>query len=277
MQKASSIIVLSLLATGAAAALILNNIVSDDGNAAATSSHFDSSVATQERLLALEAAVSEERQARQLLEDELLALYAQINELEAFREDERLARNENSEGRNGAVSTQAIQLAESGSRNRNRTGNRREDMMAAGLSPERADYILRRESELRYEMMQAYYEARNSGEDLDARMMHPESMLRADIGDADYEKYLEAIGRSTSVNISSVMAASPAESAGLQPGDQIVGYDGERVYHTGELMERTMAPGEGDVVVDIVRDGATMQIVLPRGPIGVETGRFRGR
>ena len=234
-------------------------------------------MATQERLLALEAAVSEERQARQLLEDELLALYAQINELEAFREDESLARSENSEGRNGAVSTQAIQLAESGNRNRNRNENRREDMMAAGLSPERADYILRRESELRYEMMQAYYEARNSGESLDRASMHPESMLRADIGDADYEKYLESIGRSTSVNISSVMAASPAESAGLQPGDQIVGYDGERVYHTGELMERTMAPGEGDVVVDIVRDGATMQIVLPRGPIGVETGRFRGR
>jgi hypothetical protein len=35
--------------------------------------------------------------------------------------------------------------------------------------------------------------------------------------------------------------------------------------------------GEGTVVVDVLRDGAPMQIVLPRGPIGVEIGRGRGR
>ena len=73
------------------------------------------------------------------------------------------------------------------------------------------------------------------------------------------------------------MAASPAERAGLQPGDQIVSYDGERVFSTFELMQHTMASGDGDVVVDVLRNGATMQIVLPRGPIGVEIGRFRGR
>jgi hypothetical protein len=46
-----------------------------------------------------------------------------------------------------------------------------------------------------------------------------------------------------------------------------------------ELTQQTMQgePGES-VVVDIVRDGAPMQIVLPRGPIGVATRRFsRGR
>ena len=73
------------------------------------------------------------------------------------------------------------------------------------------------------------------------------------------------------------MASSPAERAGLQPGDQIVGYDGDRVFSTSDLMQRTMSPGSGDVVVDVVRDGVQMQVVLPRGPIGVETGRFRRR
>ena len=62
-----------------------------------------------------------------------------------------------------------------------------------------------------------------------------------------------------------------------QPGDQIVSYDGERVFSTSDLMQRTMAPGSGDVVVDVVRDGVQMQVVLPRGPIGVESGRIRRR
>ena len=38
-----------------------------------------------------------------------------------------------------------------------------------------------------------------------------------------------------------------------------------------------MTGGDGNVVVDVMRDGSPMQIVVPRGPIGVEIGRFRGR
>jgi S1-C subfamily serine protease len=107
--------------------------------------------------------------------------------------------------------------------------------------------------------------------------MNPDAKLREEIGDSDYEKYLLANNRSTSVGVANVMASSPAERAGLQAGDEIVGYDGERIFSTTELMQRTMAEGDGDVVVDVVRDGSSMQIVLPRGPIGVETGRFRRR
>jgi len=42
-------------------------------------------------------------------------------------------------------------------------------------------------------------------------------------------------------------------------------------------VQQTMAKGTGNVVVDVVRDGSPLQIVVPRGPIGVEIGRFRGR
>lgn len=89
--------------------------------------------------------------------------------------------------------------------------------------------------------------------------------------------YLRANGRPTSVGISDVMASSPGERAGLLSGDEIVGYDGDRVFSSFELMQLTMAGGEGNVVIDVVRDGSPMQIVVPRGPIGVEIGRFRGR
>ena len=102
-------------------------------------------------------------------------------------------------------------------------------------------------------------------------------MLRAEIGDTEYEMYLEANGRPTSVGISTVMASSPGERAGLQPGDEIVSYNGQRIFSTSELLQQTMTGGEGNVVVDVMRDGAPMQLVLPRGPIGVEIGRNRGR
>ena len=132
---------------------------------------------------------------------------------------------------------------------------------------------------MRYEQMQAVYQARNSGEPLDPlnRNFNADAMLRDEIGDAEYEQYLEANNRSTSVGISNVMASSPGERAGLQAGDEIVGYDGQRVFSTSELMQHTMASGDGSVVIDVMRNGSQMQIVVPRGPIGVEIGRFRGR
>lgn len=279
MQKVSTAMVVSLLVAGAAAALVIRSIPSDAESAvpAATTTHFDATADINERLLALENAVSEERQARQLLEEELLVLYAELDRLESER-DLGDATDELESSRQARASTQAAGTARRrGTDDDDNQGERRNAMIAAGLSPQRADHILKRESEMRFEMMQAYYEARNSGESFDRFSMSPDALLRADIGDADYEKYLQANGRSTTVGVAGVMAASPAERAGLQPGDEIVGYDGERVFSTGDLMQRTMASGEGDVVVDVVRNGTTMQVVLPRGPIGVETGRFRGR
>ena len=277
MQKVSSAMVVSLVVAAAAAALIIRSIPSDADSAAPApaSSQFDDTADINDRLLALENAVSEERQARQLLEEELLVLYAELDRLQSEDgvDDSRPEIERQPQATSQVAG--AIQLRESG--NGDDQSDRRNAMIAAGLSPERADHIIKRESEMRFEMMQAYYEARNSGESFDRFSMSPDALLRADIGDADYEKYLQANGRSTTVGVAGVMAASPAERAGLQPGDEIVGYDGERVFSTGDLMQRTMASGDGDVVVDVLRNGTTMQIVLPRGPIGVETGRFRGR
>lgn len=278
MQKTSLVIVLSLAAAAGAATLVLQNFDSASSDSAATGvvNHFDEGAATEQRILALEAAVSEERRARQLLEDELLFLFAEIEQLEADREDRRGADEELREAR-GSVDSEAVSRRQQFREERQSTG-RRDAMIEAGMAPDRVDYILRRESEMRYESMQAVYEARNSGEPLEFnRNLNPDAMLRDEIGDTEYEMYLEANNRSTSVGITSVMASSPGERAGLQAGDEIVGYDGERVFSTSELIQQTMAGGDGDVVVDVMRDGSAMQIVLPRGPIGVEIGRFRGR
>ena len=279
MQKVSIAIVLSFAAVAGAATLVLSNSdpVSSESAANRVVSHFDDSAATEQRILALEAAVSEERRARQLLEDELLILFAEIDQLAADREDRRGAEEEDREARDNIDSESVARRLQF--REERQTTGRLDAMIEAGISPDRADYILRRESEMRYEQMQAIYEARSSGEPLDPlnRNFNADAMLRDEIGDTEYEMYLAADNRPTSVGISSVMASSPGERAGLQAGDEIVGYDGERVFSSSELIQQTMAGGDGNVVVDVVRDGSAMQIVLPRGPIGVEIGRFRGR
>jgi C-terminal processing protease CtpA/Prc len=278
MQKISLAIVLSLAAAAGAATLVLQNSDPESSELTATGAvnHFDENAATEQRILALEAAVSEERRARQLLEDELLFLFAEIEQLEADREDRRGA--DDAREARGSIDSESVARRQE-FREERQTSARRDAMIEAGMSPDRAEYILRRESEMRYEQMQAVYEARTSGEQLDPmyRNFDADAMLRDEVGDTEYEMYLEANNRPTSVAISNVMASSPGERAGLQAGDEIVGYDGERVFSSTELIQQTMAGGDGDVVVDVMRDGSAMQIVLPRGPIGVEIGRFRGR
>ena len=239
------------------------------------SRYFDQSAAIDERVRALEAAVAEERNARQLLEDELLALYAELEALGGAQENAAELR----------VAPGQVVPAEV--RRRTATYNaadgpegRAERLVAAGFSPDRADWILQRQAELQMEAMQEQFEARRSGEPLnrfDSRF-NAEASLRAEIGDADYEMYLEANDRSTAVLIGNVIESSPGHRAGLQAGDQIVAYDGTRVFNTWDLNRQTMQgePGQS-IVVDIVRDDMPMQVVLPRGPIGVSTGRFRGR
>jgi len=151
---------------------------------------------------------------------------------------------------------------------------RLEALSEAGFTLDQAQRIERRVEELRVETMQARYDAQRRGEPLDPQALLDEnSRLRAELGDADYERYLDAFGQPTSVSVSSVLASSPAEQAGFESGDEIVAYAGQRVFDMRELNQSLLAgePGES-VVVDIVRDGQPMQLVIPRGPLGISGG-----
>lgn len=270
-MKSVSVIVGLLLAAGlAAGAWLLRTSAPEPAPAA----HFDSAAATEDRLLALERAIAEERDARQLLEEELQALYAEIERLDQRGESSQ-ASTTVVEGGELEEARRRIALA------RNDPDERRQILIDGGFSPDRAEWLARRESELQMEAMQARFDARRSGEPFDPFEpgMNPGAALRAEIGDVEYEQYLEASGRPTSVRVGAVLESSPGQRAGLQPGDEIISYDGERVFNSFELSERTMLgePGES-VVIDVMRDGVLMQVVVPRGPIGVTAGRsFRGR
>ena len=155
-----------------------------------------------------------------------------------------------------------------------------EQLVAGGFAPDRAAWIERRTSELQMQAIQAQY-ARRRGETVDpALLVGGDQTLRAELGDEEYERYLAALGRPTKVGVFNVIASSPAEKAGLRPGDAIVSYGGTRVFNMGELNDLTLEGTPGNsVIMEVERDGQRVQLSLPRGPIGIGGGPFapRGR
>jgi hypothetical protein len=153
-----------------------------------------------------------------------------------------------------------------------------EQLVAGGFTPARAEWISQRAAELRMQALQAQYDARREGTPLDPATIPGEQTLRTELGEVEYEQYLDALGRPTSVGVSNVLASSPAEQAGLKSGDEITGYAGTRVFDMRELNRLTFEGEAGEpVIVDVVRDGQQLQLVLPRGPVGITGGRFGGR
>ena len=222
---------------------------------------FDASADTDARLRALEQAVNDEREARRILEDELVALYAQLEQIPARASASEVRATEFS-----TVSTSTVaSMAQA----------REAALVAAGMTPERAAQILRRESELQYEAMRAQYEARvdrRNGEVRRVNFRDPEEVLRGELNPGEYEQYLAASGRATSVAVDSVMASSPAAQAGLLAGDRIVSYDGQRVFNIMDLQRLAYKDSaSGSVVLEVERNGGRMQVVVPRGPIGVQS------
>lgn len=146
----------------------------------------------------------------------------------------------------------------------------------AGIPRERAEWIERRTEELEVQAMQARYDAQRTGQPVQG-LLDPERALRKELGDAEYERYLTATGRPTQVQVSNVLASSAAERAGLQAGDQIVSYAGTRVFDMRELNALTSEGAAGESVsVEVRRNGQTVQVQVPRGPLGLTGGGMRG-
>lgn len=146
-----------------------------------------------------------------------------------------------------------------------------ERLVQAGFTRERAEWIERRTQELTLQAQQAQYDAQRSGQPL--RGADTDNALRKEMGDAEYERYLKAMGQRTEVQVMDVLASSTAERAGLKAGDQIVSYAGQRVFDMRDLnaLTRQGTPGE-PVTVEVQRNGQTVQVQVTRGVLGVESG-----
>jgi hypothetical protein len=109
------------------------------------------------------------------------------------------------------------------------------------------------------------------GRTLDHRVQQQsiEQALRREVGDESYDWILFATGQPNRVLVRGLLGSSPATDSGLQVGDVILSYAGERVFRPGELKRATTegVPGES-VRVELVRQGEPISLYVPRGPLG---------
>jgi C-terminal processing protease CtpA/Prc len=274
MSRIIAAIAISLIAGFAAAVWLVRDGPGGDSETRtdATAGTFEAAAPTEERLLRLEQITAEEREARLVLEDQLQALIEEIERIDA--QGSRAFADQVDEADDAPARRQAGQRARRDfvSLVRNFQERRLNELVEGGFSEDEARRVLKQESEAQYKAMQAAHDAQRRGEDVDAfsAMIRPQTLMRAELGDSDYERYLHAQGQATSIQITRVLESSPGSLAGLQPGDQIISYDSERVFDVNELRELTLQGRAGeDVVIEIERDGVRMQLNVPRGPVGI--------
>jgi hypothetical protein len=232
------------------------------------------------RITQLETALQSEIKQRTALEQRVAELDAALGELRDGTDTVAAATGDRPPEAVGAAQNDARPggFGRGGFRGPDTSERRVGRLVDAGFAPDRAAWIEKRTSELTMQSIQAQYQRRR-GETVDPALLGGgEQTLRQEIGDDEYERYLTALGRSTKVGVFNVIPSSPAEQAGLRAGDEIVSYAGQRVFDMRELNDLTVegTPGQS-VVLDVQRDGQNVQLVIPRGPIGIGGGPFNRR
>ena len=141
----------------------------------------------------------------------------------------------------------------------------------AGLSEDDARWIVEKQDEWQLDSLYSQWESRRK-DFLEQSSTRKSSVdeIKERLGPEGYERYLKSIGSDTSVVIGGVIEGAPADLAGLKPDDEIISYNGERVYNYSELQDATVHGELGEsVTVELIRDGKKMQISMDRGPLGV--------
>ena len=281
---------LAVFAAGLLGGILAGTFVADDTvestespSPAPVAAYFDSEAPADERIARLETIVAQERDARFVLEEQIALLLEEIDRLD--NEGPSIIATEIGQMVANRERREAVQAAVANNPDAARAGQQDwrdrqvRQLTGAGFSPEQAQAIVDRSSELQWEIMRDRYEARTAGNartyglDLD-----PNWRLRQELGEQEYERYLEALGMPTEVHVTSVMASSPASGAGFASGDVIVAYNGTRIYSMRELqlMATGASPGQ-NAVVDVLRNGTRLQLAVPAGPIGVQARGTRSR
>ncbi|QKX18706.1 PDZ domain-containing protein [Microbulbifer sp. YPW1] len=151
-----------------------------------------------------------------------------------------------------------------------------------GFSPERAAFIVDKQERIQYEQMQFSYEYHHmkdkrspEAKALQEKMQtysNPRRVFENELTDAEFEQYLQAFGGRTEMEIGDLLDGTPAHEAGLRPGDKIIRYNNERIYHMGDLRTQVYQAKPGtSVEVEIQRKGSSAPetIYLPAGPLGI--------
>ncbi len=149
-----------------------------------------------------------------------------------------------------------------------------ESLVAAGYSSQEAERLRERWERLTLDRLEVNNRALREGWLLEPRLREEhlalDTVFREEVGEEGYDAFLYATGQPNRVRVKEVIARSPASHAGMQPGDVIVSYDGERTFGTRDLQLATAQGRRGDLVrIEVVRDGRPLTLRVERGPLGI--------
>lgn len=104
----------------------------------------------------------------------------------------------------------------------------------------------------------------------ESRALRSAGQLREALGDEGYDKLLVAEGRDNRVRIESVIENSAADVSGIEVGDVIIRYADDRIFQFRDLRDGTTGGERNEtVIIQVSRDGELIDLVIPRGPMGV--------
>ena len=239
--------------------------------------------ASAARLAALEDAFAAEVEQRAALEERVAELAAELEAL-GERRGAGCRRADRADGAPDPARDRAERarvLAPTAAPRAKRSSGARSSSWSPAASRRIAPSgSIRRTQELRMQALQAQYDATREG-----RAFEPGAALGGErtLRSGARRRRVRAIpagataGRRACPCATCSQARRPSARA-CKPGDEIVAYGGKRVFDMRELNAMTLegTPGES-VVVEVRRDGQNVQLVMPRGPLGITGGGFRGR
>lgn len=151
-------------------------------------------------------------------------------------------------------------------------------LVGQGVSEDVAADLFERIGEKKMEILELRDQATREGwinteeyQDQLAKLALSSKEIRDEFGDDVYDRYLYASGKANRILIEDIYPDSQAEDAELKPGDIIVRYAEEAIFSVRDLRVATTSGVRGEtVVMDILRDGEAMRVVVLRGPLGAK-------
>lgn len=222
----------------------------------------------------LSATLQLEVAERQRLEDEIETMSSQIarleRELTELRGGSTAAVASGARGQTAMV--EALEDTEADA-----AADALQPFLDAGFDPARAEYVKQLQDDLQLQRLYVRDQAEREGwlrtpryRDAMQAIQQREEGLLQELGEEDYDRYLYSIGRPNRVVVGDVLANGPAQQAGIQVGDSILSYGGERIFEAGSLVDATREGTSGmSTAVEIERDGQRQVVYVPRGPLGI--------
>ncbi|WP_101757019.1 PDZ domain-containing protein [Oceanicoccus sp. KOV_DT_Chl] len=105
-----------------------------------------------------------------------------------------------------------------------------------------------------------------------------DSKLRADLGEVNYDRMLYAYKQKNRVAVSDILPDSPAAAVGIQAGDLILSYAGEKILNPQSLYQKTRQGQAGEMInVEIQRGEEVLSLYLARGILGARLKPTTGK